>query len=98
MTAVQRNYSTSLSFAHSGLLVKSISPRQVSEDSATGKTVLTVDAVDQDSPDVTRVRPDSRASALSCLTLSLPRVINVKFLLQPHQKYNIAPYEEIGFS
>ena len=28
----------------------------------------------------------------------LPRVINFKFLLQPHQKYNIAQYEELGFS
>ena len=32
------------------------------------------------------------------LTLSLPRVINIKFLLQPHQKYYITLYEELGFS
>ena len=32
------------------------------------------------------------------LTLSLPRVINVKFPLQPHQKYNITKYGELGFS
>ena len=32
------------------------------------------------------------------LTLSLPRVINFKFLLQPHQKYFITEYEELGFS
>ena len=32
------------------------------------------------------------------LTLSLPRVINVKFPLQPHQKYYITQYEELGFS
>ena len=32
------------------------------------------------------------------LTLSLPRVINFKFLLQPHQKYYITQYEELGFS
>ena len=32
------------------------------------------------------------------LTLSLPRVINFKFLLQPHQKYHITHYEEFGFS
>ena len=31
-------------------------------------------------------------------TLSLPRVINVQFLLQPHQKYYIAQYEELRFS
>ena len=31
-------------------------------------------------------------------TLSLPRVINFKFSLQPHQKYNIVQYEELGFS
>ena len=35
---------------------------------------------------------------LTCWTLSLPRVINVKFLLQPHQKYYITQYEELGFS
>ena len=32
------------------------------------------------------------------LSLSLPGVINVKFPLQPHQKYYITPYEELGFS
>ena len=32
------------------------------------------------------------------LTLSLPRVIYFKFLLQPHQKYYITQYEEFGFS
>ena len=32
------------------------------------------------------------------LTLSLPRVINSKFLLQPRQKYNIIQYKELGFS
>ena len=32
------------------------------------------------------------------LTLSLLRVINVKFPLQLHQKYYIAQYEELGFS
>ena len=31
------------------------------------------------------------------LTLSLPRVIHFKFLLQPHQKYYITRYEEFGF-
>ena len=38
----------------------------------------------------TRLRPR--------LTLSLPRVINFKFPLQPHQKYNIIQYGERGFS
>ena len=34
-----------------------------------------------------------------CLvTPSLPRVINFKFPLQPHQKYNITQYEELGLS
>ena len=28
---------------------------------------------------------------------ALPRVINVKFPLQPHQKYHITQYEELGF-
>ena len=32
------------------------------------------------------------------LRLLLPRVINVKFPLQPHQKYNITQYEELDFS
>ena len=31
------------------------------------------------------------------LTISLPRVNNFKFLLQPHQKYNTTQYEELGF-
>ena len=35
---------------------------------------------------------------LDNLTLSLPRVINFKLLLQPHQKYYITQYEELGFS
>ena len=35
---------------------------------------------------------------LETLTLSLPRVINLKFPLQPHQKYYITQYEEFGFS
>ena len=32
------------------------------------------------------------------LTLSLPRVINVKFPLQPHQKYYITQHEELGIT
>ena len=32
------------------------------------------------------------------ITLSLPRVIKFKFPLQPHQKYDITQYEEVGFS
>ena len=31
------------------------------------------------------------------LTLSLPRLINLKFLLQHHQQYNIKQFEEFGF-
>ena len=38
------------------------------------------------------------ASATVELILSLPRVINSKLLLQPHQKYNTTQYEELGFS
>ena len=34
----------------------------------------------------------------STLTLSLPRVINFKFLLQPHHKCYTTQYEELGFS
>ena len=33
-----------------------------------------------------------------CLSLSLPRVINFEFPLQPHQKYYITQYGELGFS
>ena len=47
-------------------------------------------------------RPPNRDSVhrvlKSTLTLSLPRVINFKFLLQPHQQYYITQYEEHGFS
>ena len=32
------------------------------------------------------------------LTLSLPRVINIKFPLQPHQKYYITWHKELGLS
>ena len=32
------------------------------------------------------------------LTFPLPRVINVKFMLQPHQEYCITQYEELDFS
>ena len=32
------------------------------------------------------------------LTLSLPRAINFKFHLQPHQKNHMTQYEELGFS
>ena len=32
------------------------------------------------------------------LTLSLPRVINFTFLLQPYQKYHITQYGKLGFS
>ena len=32
------------------------------------------------------------------LTLSLPRVINLQFPLQPHQKCNISQYGELVFS
>ena len=38
----------------------------------------------------------STQSALTS-TLSLPRVIKFKFPLQPHQKYYIIQYEELGF-
>ena len=37
-------------------------------------------------------------SCLPTFTLSFPRVINVKFPLQPHQKFNITKYGELGFS
>ena len=53
-------------------------------------------------------RHDKRLTCFRCfvryhawtarLTLSLPRVINSKFPLQPHQKYYITQYEELGFS
>ena len=28
--------------------------------------------------------------------LTLPRMIDLEFLLQPHQEYNVAQYEELG--
>ena len=34
----------------------------------------------------------------TCLTLSLQRGINFEIPLQPHQKYHIIQYEELGFS
>ena len=42
---------------------------------------------------------DVSGKTLGCqLILSLPRVINFKFLLQYHQKYYITQYGEFGFS
>ena len=35
---------------------------------------------------------------VKCLTLSVPRVINLQFPLQPLQKYYITQYGELGFS
>ena len=35
--------------------------------------------------------------SIHLLTLPLPRVIKFKFALQPHQKYNITRYGELGF-
>ena len=40
----------------------------------------------------------SKISDNGLLTLSLPRVTNFKFLLQPHQKYNITQKGELGYS
>ena len=39
-----------------------------------------------------------KAADLAALTLSLLRVISFKFPLQPHQKYDITQYGELGFS
>ena len=41
---------------------------------------------------------EQRHFEVSWLTLSLQRVINVKFPLQPHRKHCITQYEELGFS
>ena len=41
---------------------------------------------------------DNTENEWHALTLSLPIVINVKFLLQPHQKYYTTQYEEHCFS
>ena len=43
-------------------------------------------------PEIDRNRP------LCFLTPSLPRVINLKFPLQPHEKYYVTQYGELGFS
>ena len=40
----------------------------------------------------------SKVFKLLHLTLSLLRVIDVKFPLHPHQKYYITQYGELGFS
>ena len=40
----------------------------------------------------------NRYGAATWLNLSLLRVINVIFFVQPHQKYNITHYDELGFS
>ena len=45
-----------------------------------------------------RVGPTHPILNWGALTPSLPRVIDVKFLLQPHQKYYITQYGELGFS
>ena len=42
--------------------------------------------------------PHEKKVGQCVLTLSLPRVINIRFPLQPHQQYNITQYEERGFS
>ena len=42
--------------------------------------------------------PTTSLTHFSSLTLSLPRVINFKFLLQPHHKCYTTQYEELGFS
>ena len=49
---------------------------------------------------VRRANPiqDSSDLRLIVLALSLPRVINIKFLLLPHQKYYITQFDELGFS
>ena len=49
------------------------------------------------SPEILQLDID-RLLGVKGLTLSLPRVINFKNLLQPHQKYYITQYEELGFS
>ena len=41
---------------------------------------------------------NTRAGSQSQLTLSLPRVINVKIPLQPHKKYDTTQYGELDFS
>ena len=43
------------------------------------------------------LRHQNSGAIIILLTLSLPRVINFKFLLLPHQKYYITQYEELGF-
>ena len=40
----------------------------------------------------------NRSEQVTCLTLSLLRVINVKIPLQPHKKYDITQYGELDFS
>ena len=40
--------------------------------------------------------PTRESQFSSCLSLSLPREINIKFPLQPHQKYHITQYEGVA--
>ena len=42
--------------------------------------------------------PSSKRPFSQPLTLSLPRMINFKFPLQPYEKYYITQYEELGYS
>ena len=42
--------------------------------------------------------PPTPSFVRASITPSLPRVINFKFLVQPHQKYHITQFEELGFS
>ena len=48
-------------------------------------------------PTVMRL-PGAKGNNTNGLTLLLRRVINVKFSLQPHQKYFVTHYEKPGFS
>ena len=44
------------------------------------------------------VKCSQNSASHCCITLSLLRVINVKIPLQPHKKYDITQYGELGFS
>ena len=62
---------------------------------------LTCNEDDDDNDDDDKDDNDTDDNSGGCdvkLSLLPPRVINLKFPLQPHQKYYITQYEELGFS
>ena len=75
-------------------------PKQVGQQRAAGKSVWRDDGLKGMAGNASRRQAllGNSQILILALTLSLPRVINFKFLLQPHQQYYITQYGERGFS